>query len=217
MSDNVSDGLQSQLLVLLRIMHCFKFQEHFPVVFSFNSIPRDFISARVMSTAFCTPQPSCVQMNVQHQRNIDFHSLHRRIPTNRTPIFNFVHLIPIRIETNVLRMTTDYWHGWAAFLMSIVMIGFLTALIGDVAAALGCTIGLKDTVTAISFVAVGTSLPGLRKPSTRSEVGAFGCLSRVQFLITYLSSRNEVRMVVDVEILISLLSKAYFFSHCHIL
>ena len=40
------------------------------------------------------------------------------------------------------------------------MIGVLTAVIGDLASHFGCTVGLKDSVTAISFVALGTSLPG---------------------------------------------------------
>ena len=40
----------------------------------------------------------------------------------------------------------------------------MTAIIGDLAEGLGCTVGLKATVTAISFVAVGTSLPGLTTP-----------------------------------------------------
>jgi len=54
----------------------------------------------------------------------------------------------------------DYGGGWWCFWISIVWIGILTALIGDVAGAFGCTIGLKDSVTAISFVALGTSVPG---------------------------------------------------------
>lgn len=54
---------------------------------------------------------------------------------------------------------TDYFGGWACFIVSIVMIGVLTAVIGDLASHFGCTIGLKDSVTAISFVALGTSLP----------------------------------------------------------
>ena len=41
------------------------------------------------------------------------------------------------------------------------MIGFCTAIIGDVASHLGCFIFLKDTVNAIAFVALGTSVPGL--------------------------------------------------------
>ncbi|XP_045175508.1 sodium/calcium exchanger 1-like isoform X3 [Mercenaria mercenaria] len=54
---------------------------------------------------------------------------------------------------------TDYWGGWACFSFSIVMIGVLTAFIGDLASSFGCTIGLKDAITAISFVALGTSVP----------------------------------------------------------
>lgn len=56
---------------------------------------------------------------------------------------------------------TEYWNGWACFLVSISVIGFLTAIIGDLASHFGCTIGLKDTVTAVVFVALGTSLPGM--------------------------------------------------------
>ena len=41
-----------------------------------------------------------------------------------------------------------------------MMIGLLTAFINDLASSFGCTIGLKDSVTAISFVALGTSVPG---------------------------------------------------------
>ena len=44
--------------------------------------------------------------------------------------------------------------------MSIIIIGILTAFIGDIASGFGCTLGVKDSVTAITFVAVGTSLPG---------------------------------------------------------
>jgi solute carrier family 8 (sodium/calcium exchanger) len=54
---------------------------------------------------------------------------------------------------------TDIWGGWACFVVSIIIIGILTAVIGDLASHFGCTVGLKDSVTAISFVALGTSLP----------------------------------------------------------
>uniref|UniRef100_A0A914QHU1 Sodium/calcium exchanger membrane region domain-containing protein n=1 Tax=Panagrolaimus davidi TaxID=227884 RepID=A0A914QHU1_9BILA len=54
---------------------------------------------------------------------------------------------------------TDYAYGWICFIVSIIFIGILTAFIGDVAAHFGCTIGLKDAVTAITLVAMGTSLP----------------------------------------------------------
>ncbi|XP_042625220.1 sodium/calcium exchanger 3-like isoform X2 [Cyprinus carpio] len=54
---------------------------------------------------------------------------------------------------------TEYWNGWACFTVSIVIIGLLTAVIGDLASHFGCTIGLKDSVTAVVFVALGTSIP----------------------------------------------------------
>lgn len=54
----------------------------------------------------------------------------------------------------------DYLNGWVCFVVSIIVIGILTAIIGDLASHFGCTIYLKDQVTAISFVALGTSVPG---------------------------------------------------------
>ncbi|MED6261324.1 Sodium/calcium exchanger 1, partial [Ataeniobius toweri] len=54
---------------------------------------------------------------------------------------------------------TDYWNGWACFIVSIFVIGMLTAVIGDLASHFGCTVGLKDSVTAVVFVALGTSVP----------------------------------------------------------
>lgn len=54
---------------------------------------------------------------------------------------------------------TEYWNGWACFVVSICMIGLLTGIIGDLASHFGCTVGLKDSVTAVVFVALGTSVP----------------------------------------------------------
>ncbi|GAA6066662.1 sodium/calcium exchanger 2a isoform X2, partial [Tachysurus ichikawai] len=54
---------------------------------------------------------------------------------------------------------TEYCNGWACFVVSIFVIGFLTAVIGDLASHFGCTVGLRDTVTAVVFVALGTSIP----------------------------------------------------------
>ncbi|CAF3889572.1 unnamed protein product [Rotaria magnacalcarata] len=49
--------------------------------------------------------------------------------------------------------------GWLTFFVSLLFIALLTAIVGDVAAIFGCLVGLKDSITAISFVALGTSLP----------------------------------------------------------
>ena len=52
------------------------------------------------------------------------------------------------------------FNGYLTFVFSILMIGLVTAVIGDVAGHLGCFIFLKDSVNAIAFVALGTSVPG---------------------------------------------------------
>lgn len=54
---------------------------------------------------------------------------------------------------------TDICGGYVAFVVSILMIGALTAVIGDLASHMGCSVGLKDSVTAIVMVALGTSIP----------------------------------------------------------
>jgi len=51
--------------------------------------------------------------------------------------------------------------GWLTFFVSMGVIGFITAIIGDLATIFGCLINLPDSVTAITLVALGTSLPDL--------------------------------------------------------
>jgi hypothetical protein len=53
----------------------------------------------------------------------------------------------------------DYADGWVCFFVALVFIGGVTAIIGDMAALLGCTMQVPDAITAITFVALGTSLP----------------------------------------------------------
>mmetsp|Transcript_25877 Transcript_25877/g.65519 ORF Transcript_25877/g.65519 Transcript_25877/m.65519 type:complete len:804 (-) Transcript_25877:2083-4494(-) len=54
---------------------------------------------------------------------------------------------------------TDFIGGWATFIVSLAFIGGVVVVIGEVASLFGCAIGLKDATTAITFVALGTSLP----------------------------------------------------------
>jgi hypothetical protein len=62
------------------------------------------------------------------------------------------------------------------------MIGALTAMIGDLASHFGCTIGLKDAVTALAFVALGTSVPG------KSSLFQYG-LSDILFQMVFENSK----------------------------
>ncbi|KAK3096603.1 hypothetical protein FSP39_001609 [Pinctada imbricata] len=49
--------------------------------------------------------------------------------------------------------------AWPAFVLSLVYIGGLTACIEQLGHLIGCVIGLKTSVTGITIIALGTSLP----------------------------------------------------------
>ncbi|VDN26920.1 unnamed protein product, partial [Cylicostephanus goldi] len=59
--------------------------------------------------------------------------------------------------------------GWLCFFVALALIGLLTAIVvsadpkifvpGDFASIFGCMVGMKDAITAITLVALGTSLP----------------------------------------------------------
>ena len=51
--------------------------------------------------------------------------------------------------------------GIPCFIVSLVMIGFMTFIINEMASVLGCLLGIEKMVTAITIVALGTSLPDL--------------------------------------------------------
>ena len=72
-------------------------------------------------------------------------------------------------------------NGYVTFVISLVFIGACTAVIGDVAAHLGCFINLKDGVNAIAFVALGTSVPGTKFVGFQN--GFFGfCYNLISFI-----------------------------------
>lgn len=53
----------------------------------------------------------------------------------------------------------SYGGGAPCFFISLTMIGIVTFIVGEVATVLGCVLYIKESVTAITFVALGTSLP----------------------------------------------------------
>merc|ERR1712151_856984 len=74
---------------------------------------------------------------------------------------------------------TDYCGGWVCFCCSLIMIGGVTAIIGDMAALLGGVMEIGPQITAITFVALGTSLPdtfasktaAMQDPTADNSVG----------------------------------------------
>lgn len=60
---------------------------------------------------------------------------------------------------NCLSPPTTLLGGFGTFVYSLGCVGMTTAMIADFANLFGCIVGLKNEVTAITFVALGTSLP----------------------------------------------------------
>ena len=85
----------------------------------------------------------------------------------------------------------EYNGGWSAFFCCLIYIGCLTAVVGELASLFGCAIGLKDAVTAITFVALGTSLPdtfasrtaALEAPDADAAVGNVAGSNTVNVLL----------------------------------
>jgi len=68
---------------------------------------------------------------------------------------------------------TAYFHGWLCFWVSLLFIGLCTAFIGDLAELFGCVVQIDDTITAILFVALGTSMPDLFASRTAATQDPF--------------------------------------------
>lgn len=52
-----------------------------------------------------------------------------------------------------------YGGGLPCFVISLAVIGIVTFVVGEFANLFGCVLGIKPGITAITFVALGTSLP----------------------------------------------------------
>lgn len=72
----------------------------------------------------------------------------------------FLHFFSIGWKVLFACCPPPHWGGgWPCFIAAICFIGVLTAVVGEIASVMGCVMGLKPGVTAITFVAIGTSLP----------------------------------------------------------
>jgi len=77
-----------------------------------------------------------------------------------SPIDWFFHLVMLIWKLTFALVPPPYFlSGWACFWAALAMIGGMTAFVGDVASLLGCCVGMPDEITAITLVALGTSLP----------------------------------------------------------
>lgn len=63
--------------------------------------------------------------------------------------------------------------GQPAFYISLFMIGLVTMVVGEFATLFGCSLGIPQPVTAITFVALGTSLPDTFASMTAARSSKF--------------------------------------------
>mmetsp|Transcript_50166 Transcript_50166/g.119435 ORF Transcript_50166/g.119435 Transcript_50166/m.119435 type:complete len:827 (-) Transcript_50166:82-2562(-) len=62
-----------------------------------------------------------------------------------------------------------YLGGWVCFFASLLHIAVLTIIVGDLAEMFGCSANIKDNITAITVVALGTSVPDLFASKTAAQ------------------------------------------------
>lgn len=71
-----------------------------------------------------------------------------------------IHFVIITWKVLFAMVPPTHWGGgWPAFISALTFIGVVTAVVAEVATVLGCVCGIPDSVTAITLVALGTSLP----------------------------------------------------------
>jgi len=77
-----------------------------------------------------------------------------------TPAQWAIHILTVPFKvTFALVPPVQLGGGWPAFCTALGFIALMTVLVGDLAGNFGCVVGLKPAITAITFVALGTSMP----------------------------------------------------------
>jgi solute carrier family 8 (sodium/calcium exchanger) len=90
------------------------------------------------------------------------------------PVDGFFHLVCIGWKIIfAIVPPPQYLGGWACFVMALVMIGIVTAVVGEFANLFGCVLGIEPAITAITFVALGTSLPDTFASMAAAKADAF--------------------------------------------
>lgn len=96
------------------------------------------------------------------------------------------------------------WNGWACFVVSIIVIGILTSFINDLASHFGSTVHLKDSVTAISLVALGTSVPdtfaskiAAQNEQVSGHLGGFAWFDLLHVSSRFFLSSSSMRTAVS--------------------
>lgn len=104
------------------------------------------------------------------------------LPADAGALGGIVHVIMLPWTFfNAISPPTSFMGGWPTFMYALGCVGLVTAMIGDLAGMFGCVIGLSDEITAITFVALGTSLPDTfaSRMAARNEPSADAAITNV--------------------------------------
>ncbi|KAL9986334.1 hypothetical protein ACROYT_G000471 [Oculina patagonica] len=101
---------------------------------------------------------------------------------------------PLSVMDFVLHFLTFFWKvlfafipprsccgGWPAFVVSLLIIAGLTALVEQLGKLLGCVVGLKNSVSGITIIAIGTSLPDTfaSRSAALQDIGADASIGNI--------------------------------------
>jgi len=115
-------------------------------------------------------------------------------PPSKVDIFIHVLTVPWKLLFAFVP-PVDYCGGWACFVGSLCMIAVVTAIVGDMANLVGCSFGVLPETAAITFVALGTSLPDTFASQTAAKMDPYADAS-----IGNVTGSNSVNVFLGVGI-----------------
>lgn len=80
-------------------------------------------------------------------------------PPSRADYALHVISLPWKVITAVCCPPTQLYGGLPCFFSTLAVIALVTTIVSDLASMLGCIVGIPDAITAITLVAIGTSVP----------------------------------------------------------
>ncbi|XP_020621334.1 sodium/calcium exchanger 2-like [Orbicella faveolata] len=84
--------------------------------------------------------------------------------------------------------------GWPAFVVSLLVIAGLTALVEQLGKLLGCVAGLRNSVSGITIIAIGTSLPDTfaSRSAALHDIGADASIGNITGLCSPFHKYNNI-------------------------
>jgi len=102
----------------------------------------------------------------------------------------FMHLFSIGWKLFFALIPPPHWGGgWPCFCIALGFIGIVTFIVAEFANLFGCVLGIPEGITAITFVALGTSLP-----DTFASMAAAQCEKYADSAIGNVTGSNSVNV-----------------------